>query len=90
MPNSYQIDKSKLNNLLNSKDLLISKFISSTVDGDQHLHIGKAEPGTADEEPGWFIQRTVVYANGNVFKLIAGGTINFNQIWDDRAVLSYS
>lgn len=52
-------------------------------------YIGKAFPGSATTDALWQIKRIVV--NGTVTSITyAGGDDAFNQVWDDRASLSYS
>lgn len=52
-------------------------------------YIGQAAPGTATSAASWRIQRMSV--SGTVTTLeYADGDLNFNNIWDNRASLTYS
>lgn len=52
-------------------------------------YIGKAAIGTATSAASWQIQKILV--SGTVTSITyAGGTDNYDQIWDNRASLSYS
>jgi len=55
--------------------------------------LGWANPGTADADAGWRIQK-LIYGDGNnkppTQVLWAKGNANFDNIWDDRAGLEYS
>jgi len=58
--------------------------------GNLITYQGWAAPGTATSAAGWAI---VLYTySGNLLTGItwAGGAAAFNQVWDDRASLSYS
>ena len=56
-------------------------------DGTTYLYVGKAAIGTANSSATWQIMRitqsdtTVVWADGNA---------EFDNVWDNRAALSYS
>jgi len=53
-------------------------------------YIGKAEPGTATDEKGWFIKKIIYDANGNVAAtLSANGTSSFDKIWDAKEAYLY-
>ena len=52
-------------------------------------YIGQAAPGTATSAASWRIQRMSV--SGTVTTLeYADGDLSFNNVWDNRAALSYS
>lgn len=52
-------------------------------------YIGKANHGTATSAASWQIQKVTV--SGTVTTIAyAAGSDNYNQIWDNRASLSYS
>jgi len=52
-------------------------------------YIGQAAPGTATSAASWRIQRMSV--SGTVTTLeYADGDLNFNNVWDNRAALTYS
>ncbi|MBF0380681.1 MAG: hypothetical protein HQL69_06670 [Magnetococcales bacterium] len=90
MPQTTHIDKSKLNNLLDSKTLLTVRTTSVTVDTTQYIYIGRADPGSDEANPVWLIQRTAINSDESTATLYANGKIAFNQAWTDRATLNYS
>ena len=90
MPNPTHIDKSKLNNILNSKNLLTTRTASVTVDTTEYIYLGSADPGRNESDPAWLIQRTALYADDTTATLFANGKVTFDQVWTDRATLSYS
>lgn len=53
------------------------------------LYVGKADAGTAKSAAKWLIVR---YDTAGDFGTdgYAGGVADFNQVWDDRASLSFS
>jgi hypothetical protein len=54
------------------------------------IYLGKAAPGTATTATGWQIQK-FTYSGTNVTKIEwAGGSPNFDKVWDDRSSYSYS
>ena len=55
-------------------------------DAGTYKYLGEADPGTATSAASWSIAR-VTNASGDIL-YAAGGT--FNQIWDNRASLSYA
>lgn len=52
------------------------------------LYLGTAQPGTSSSSAAWQIQRIDV-TSGVVFAY-ADGNANFDNVWDNRASLSYS
>ncbi|MBF0193477.1 MAG: hypothetical protein HQL71_02925 [Magnetococcales bacterium] len=90
MPNPTHIDKSKLNNLLESKTLLTTRTASTTVDTTKYIYKGRADPGSSEASPVWLIQRTAIHSDESTATLYANGKIAFDQTWDDRGILSYS
>lgn len=52
-------------------------------------YIGQAAPGTATSAAGWRIQRMSVSGTVTTFEY-ADGDLSFNNIWDNRASLTYS
>lgn len=49
-------------------------------------YIGKAAPGSSESDPVWQIQKVV----GDTSGIYADGDAEFNNVWADRASLSYS
>ncbi|MBF0358955.1 MAG: hypothetical protein HQL70_10135 [Magnetococcales bacterium] len=90
MPHSTQIDKSKLNNILSNKNLLTTRTASTLVETTEYIYVGQADPGSSEANPVWLIQRTAIFADGSTATLFVDGKLSFNQIWDNRAALTYS
>ena len=53
-------------------------------------YLGQAVPGTATSAASWRIQKLTFGGDGDVTSQWADGDANFNNVWDDRASLSYS
>lgn len=70
-------------------DLLLTQAIA--YDGNnQTEYIGYALPGTGKGEAKWLIKK-LTYSSGLVTDIqFAGGSAQFDQIWNNRASLSYS
>ena len=60
-------------------------FISET-----EFYKGEAEPGSAESSAVWRISFTTLASDDDVTTLWASGSAEFNQVWDNRAALSYS
>ena len=59
--------------------------------GDTLIYRGMAVPGTADATNGWRIEEiTFVGADEDVEIRWASGNANFDKVWNDRAMYSYS
>lgn len=59
--------------------------------GGNPVYIGRAAPGTATSAAAWQIQKLTYDADDNVTAVqFAGGANDYDQIWDNRAALSYS
>jgi hypothetical protein len=54
------------------------------------FYIGQAQPGTATSAALWRIKKVTIAVDGDVAELWANGSGNFDNIWDNRASLSYS
>lgn len=72
------------------------KFIASRYttaldySGDNLIYLGLAAPGSDKAAKKWQI-RKFTYSGTNVTDIqYANGSLIFNQVWDDRAGLSYS
>lgn len=57
---------------------------------DALFYRGAAAPGSAESAPVWRISRVIIGADGDMTEEWAGGSSQFDQIWDARASLSYS
>lgn len=51
-------------------------------------YLGKAIPGTLPSSPTWQVVRLTLDPSGSLIKEYAGGS-SYNQIWDNRASLTY-
>jgi hypothetical protein len=54
------------------------------------IYRGRALPGTLESVAAWRIERITIAADGDVETLFADGDDLFNNIWTNRASLSYS
>lgn len=57
---------------------------------DDHFYIGEADPGSASSSAVWRIKYVVIAGDGDVSTTWADGDALFDNVWDDRATLSYS
>jgi len=58
--------------------------------GSDPVYVGYAAPGTAEGSAAWQIQK-ITYTGGLVTGIdFAGGTNDYNRVWDDRASYTYS
>jgi len=53
-------------------------------------YLGEANPGTATSAASWRIKQLVFNVAGDLTVTYADGNSNFDNIWDNRASLSYS
>jgi hypothetical protein len=53
-------------------------------------YLGKAQVGTATSAAGWQIQKLDFGIDGDVTVTWADGNAGFDNVWDNRASLSYS
>jgi hypothetical protein len=53
-------------------------------------YLGKANPGTTTSQALWQIQKLTFSVDGDVSTQWADGDASFNNVWDNRASLSYS
>ncbi len=53
-------------------------------------YLGKAYPGAAESAAVWQVQKLVFGIDGDVTITWADGNAAFDNVWDDRASLSYS
>lgn len=54
------------------------------------IYRGNALPGTAESAASWRIERITIQADGDVETLFADGNDSFDNIWTNRASLSYT
>jgi hypothetical protein len=53
-------------------------------------YLGEAVPGVATSAASWRVKKLVFGVDGDVDVTYADGDANFNNVWDDRASLTYS
>lgn len=53
-------------------------------------YLGQAVPGTETSAAGWRIQRLTFSSDGDVSTQWADGNSDFDNVWNDRATLTYS
>ena len=54
-------------------------------------YYGLAAPGTVTSAAGWQIREETLDSQGRTTSIkFAGGTLEYNQVWDNRATLTYS
>ena len=53
-------------------------------------YLGDAQVGSSIDSPRWRIQKLTFGVDGDVSVTFANGSTEFNQVWADRASLSYS
>lgn len=57
---------------------------------DTIAYVGKRLPGTASSAAAWQIKRLTFNSAGDVVTECADGDLLFDNVWDNRASLSYS
>lgn len=62
--------------------LLVDEASSTTI------YIGTAAPGSLPSEAKWLIKKVDI-SGSSVSILMANGSSDFNQIWNDRSLLTY-
>ena len=53
------------------------------------IYKGEADPGTLESAASWRIRRIVIGEDDDITETWADGTANFNNVWDNRALLGY-
>jgi len=57
---------------------------------DLLAYVGKAAPGSASSSASWQIKRLTYTSAGDVTTAVADGNLNYDNVWDNRASLTYS
>ncbi|MDV7393027.1 hypothetical protein RZS08_16770, partial [Arthrospira platensis SPKY1] len=57
---------------------------------DSEFYRGEALPGTSENNPAWRISFVVIEGDGDVSEKWAEGNSNFDKVWVDRAILTYT
>ena len=66
---------------------LLTKIVYS---GGNPIYIGRAAPGMATSAAAWQICKLTWSGSDCTAVEFAGGTNDYDQVWDDRAGLAYS
>ena len=72
----------------NEDDVMYSKRIDFTTDST--LYRGEAVVGSSENSNTWRIRYIVIGNDGDVSETWASGNANFDKVWADRALLSYT
>lgn len=74
---------------INSEDIQVPQYRKEIDDvGGTVLYIGEASPGTATSAASWRIKR-ITFTGDDASTVWADGDENFDNIWDNRASLTY-
>lgn len=84
---AFQGDRGRRNTFLQVDKPNVRKEVDTT--DDSTIYTGWAVIGTATSEAKWKIKRTVI-AGSLITDTWADGDIEYDNVWDDRASLSYS
>ena len=73
--------------LVATGDSVVTNYdsVSSTL-----AYVGKRAPGAASSAAVWQIKRLTFSSAGDVTLEVADGNLNYDNVWDDRASLTYS
>jgi hypothetical protein len=85
-PSGALTTESTIDGNVSTESAVYYKRLDDTTTTDM-IYIGEATPGTATSSATWRIKRLDV-ATGLIIQWAGSG--NFNQVWDNRAVLSYA
>lgn len=70
-------------------NLLLTSRMAYDANGNPE-YLGLAAPGTATDASGWMIRQLSYDASQRPAAIrYAGGTVNFDKVWDDRASYSF-
>jgi len=58
--------------------------------GDTVIYKGEAIPGSLTSASVWRVRKLTLAGDGDVTEIWADGNANFDNVWDDRASLTYS
>lgn len=83
---------SKMDNRVDELEMATQYATQYDQDADppSYAYLGHAVPGTATSAATWRIQKLTFGAGGDVSTQWADGNSNFDNVWDNRASLSYS
>lgn len=70
----------------------VAQTIRTDTDGatPETIYRGRALPGSSEASAVWRVERITIAADGDVDIVFADGNDNFDNIWTNRASLSYS
>ena len=83
-------DTTAIENALNALVATSGKIVQVDEATGSITYVGYADPGTASSSPLWQIFRLDESSDPELVKLYADGDTDFDNVWDDRASLSYS
>jgi hypothetical protein len=85
-------DISNLNSRVEDLEMGVSLALKYDQDADPPTvaYLGQASPGTATSSALWRIQKLTFSVDGDVAVTWADGNADFDNVWDNRASLSYS
>ena len=81
-----KVDNSQIEQ--NSEEVPLMKRIDFI--NDNLLYKGFAEPGVLPSSPSWRIIRITIGNDGDVTEEYADGNANYDNVWNNRTILSYS
>ena len=90
MINQKELQQRKFYTTMDSASFLTARTTTEIDGTTKNIYIGSAHPGSSENDPIWMIQRVSIFANESTTSLFAGGQARFNQVWANRATLSYS
>ena len=73
-----------------SENDIIRDYISRYDIGATAIYVGHAVSGAATSAAKWYIKKITLSSGNPTASERVGGIIKFNQVWDDRASLTYS
>lgn len=73
---------------ISEEEIMYSKRIDFI--SDNELYRGEAAVGSAESSAVWRIRKIVIGNDGDVTETWASGTANFDKVWVNRTLLTYS
>ena len=85
---NYSLLQEQVDELMNGNPM--SLRYDQDADPATYAYLGTAVPGTNTNAALWRIQKLTFSPDGDVVATWADGNANFDNIWDNRASLTYS
>ena len=76
--------------IVTSENDFVNNYITRYDIGATAIYIGHAVSGAATSAAKWYIKKITLSSGNPTASERVGGIIKFDQIWDNRASLSYS